>query len=201
MNDKIILIGGAPLSGKSYLARQLSEKLKVPWISTDIIRQIMRVGARPEDYPGLYYFKKDEAEKYIGTHSAEEFICDLNKQSEEIWQGVEKLVRKNHVWKSFIIEGVAILPKFINEKLNDFKDKIYPVFLIDKNRDRIKREIFKRGFWLHGEKYPDSVKEKEVEWVMAYNKWLKDELQKYPFPSLEIGDRNGLVEKVIELVQ
>ena len=40
--NKVILIGGAPTVGKSYLGRKLAEELKLPWISTDTIREMMR---------------------------------------------------------------------------------------------------------------------------------------------------------------
>jgi len=34
---KIILIGGAPTAGKSYVAEKIAKELGIPWISTDTI--------------------------------------------------------------------------------------------------------------------------------------------------------------------
>ncbi len=42
MEKQIIFIGGAPTVGKSYLAKKLAEELKLPWISTDTVREILR---------------------------------------------------------------------------------------------------------------------------------------------------------------
>lgn len=39
---KVVLIGGAPTVGKSFTARRISEELKMPWISTDTVREMMR---------------------------------------------------------------------------------------------------------------------------------------------------------------
>jgi hypothetical protein len=39
----IYLIGGAPRAGKSVLGQQLAAKLKVSWISTDLLAELLRV--------------------------------------------------------------------------------------------------------------------------------------------------------------
>ena len=48
--DKIILIGGAPAVGKSSAAEKIAKDLKLPWISTDIIRGMMRPIVNKKDY-------------------------------------------------------------------------------------------------------------------------------------------------------
>lgn len=70
MDKKVILIGGAPLSGKSYVARKLGQELNLPWISTDTIREQMRQLVRKEDYPNLFFFSnpKIKAEDYLGKN-------------------------------------------------------------------------------------------------------------------------------------
>lgn len=42
MQGTIILIGGAPTTGKTTLAKALSRVLGLPWISTDHIRAWMQ---------------------------------------------------------------------------------------------------------------------------------------------------------------
>ena len=54
--NKIILIGGSPTAGKSYTARKISEELKLPRVSTDTIRGMMRGIVRKKDYPDLFFF-------------------------------------------------------------------------------------------------------------------------------------------------
>jgi 2-phosphoglycerate kinase len=39
----IYLIGGAPRAGKSILCQQVSAKLKIGWISTDLLVELLRV--------------------------------------------------------------------------------------------------------------------------------------------------------------
>ena len=39
----IFVIGGAPRAGKSMLARRLCTNLRVGWISTDLLMQVLKV--------------------------------------------------------------------------------------------------------------------------------------------------------------
>ncbi len=79
-------------------------------------------------------------------------------------------------------------------------DKARAVFLIDENKERIKEIIYTRGLWDDARKYSDDVKEKEVEWVFAYNKWLKRETKRFSLPVVEVGNRDSYIQEVKKLV-
>src|SRR3989338_6816563 len=138
MVNKIILIGGSPTAGKSYTARRLAEQLKLPWISTDTIREQMRKIVRKEDYPALFLHSN------YTSKLAVEFLS--HNTDEEI--------------------------------------------------DRVRKTIFTRGLWDDASKYYDSVKEKEVEWVVAFNNYITKEAKKYRLPVVSIGDRKDYINKV-----
>lgn len=199
---QIILIGGAPTVGKSYLSRKIAEDLKLPWISTDTIREQMRKIVRKEDYPDLFTHAEATSElavEFLTHNSAKEIVEDQNKESKEVWKGVKALIETDYVWKSFIIEGVAILPSsVVNLKIDK---KVTSLFLIDENILRIKEVIYKRGLWDAADKYPDEVKEKEVEWVIEFNKYIKGECKKYNLPLIYIKDRNSYIEEVLSLLR
>jgi 2-phosphoglycerate kinase len=201
MIDKIVLIGGAPTVGKSYLARKLSEKFKLPWISTDGIRDQMRKIVKEEDYPALFYFDESKgltAEGYLATHTPQQIVDDQNMESEDVWKGARAFIDTDYVWKSFIVEGVAILPKFVSEIKQD--KLIIPIFIVDENRDRIKEMVYGRGLWGDAKTYSDDVKGVEVEWALLFSKYIKNEATKYGFDFYEIGERDKLVEQISELV-
>ena len=198
IENKIILIGGSPTVGKSYVARKLAEDLKLPWISTDTVREQMRKIVRKEDYPALFFHSgatSDMAVEFLTHKSAEDIVRHQNGESLEVWKGVKALIETDYVWQSFIIEGVAILPQQVHEIMLINK-KVKSLFLIDENKERVRDIIFTRGLWDDADKYPDSVKEKEVEWVFAFNDWIKDEAGKYNLPVINIGTREKLFEEV-----
>ena len=55
---KIILIGGAPTTGKSTMAKRLGQHLGLPWMGTDYLRTIIKKVARKEVYQLLQMFHK-----------------------------------------------------------------------------------------------------------------------------------------------
>ena len=185
MKRKIILIGGTPTVGKSTMAGLLSRHLDLPWISTDQTREIMRVMANRDQCPDLYNVEGHDAMSFLTTFSAEE-IADMEfRQGVAAWPGNKKLIENDYVWRQgFIVEGVNILPGLI-PTLETSSD-IRPVFLIDDSEERMREVIFSRGLWDNAHKYPDDVKEKEVEWATIFSKRLENSALEHNYPVVKI---------------
>jgi 2-phosphoglycerate kinase len=199
---KVILIGGSPTAGKTFVAKKLSAEFNYPWISTDIIREQMRKLVRQEDYPILFRHAHATTQmgvKFLTQNSVSKIIKHVNEEDGEVWKGVKALIESAGDWDSYIIEGVGIPPKKVAE-LKKKRREIKAVFLIDEDISRVRKTIFTRGLWDAAHKYPHSVKEKEVEWVTAHNKYIKKEAQKYGFPVISISDRKTLVKRVKKLI-
>ncbi len=196
--NKIILIGGAPTIGKTYLANKLSRDIKLPWISTDIIRGLMQKVVRKEDYPALFYPPMSIAKEYLEKHTPKEIMNDQNKESIVVWRGVQGILDDGYPWESYIVEGVAILPGFVYKAMDKSKC-ILPIFLYEDREDRIREVIFKRGLWDDADKYSDKLKEKEVSWVALFNKFIKRETSKYGLPIVRYRD-DGSHFKEIKLL-
>ncbi len=201
--DQIILIGGAPTVGKSYLAERLAQDLKLPWMSTDIIREWMReLITHREEFPNLFDFDhREHADpvEYLTTRTAQEIVDHQNLESVQTWKGVEALVKKNYVWDSFIIEGVAILPQFAAD-LAKRNPRVKPVFLLDHDADRLREVIYTRGLWDDADKYPDTVKDKELAWVMLFNSWIERECKKVGLPTIEVQRGDSYIEEVKRII-
>ena len=201
--NKIILIGGSPTAGKSFTARKIAESLKLPWISTDTIRGQMRKIVNEKDFPHLFAHSEatpDMAVDFLSNKSAKEIVRHQNDESLDVWKGVKALIETDYVWGDFIIEGVAILPNLV-KKVSVENKVIKVVFLVDDNIERIRKTIFTRGLWDDADKYPDDVKEKEVEWVIEFNNYIIRESEKYGFPVVKIGDRKQYIKKIKELIK
>ena len=205
--NKIILIGGSPTAGKSYTARKISEELKLPWISTDTIREQMRWIVRKEDYQNLFQHGNagmpagpDKAVEFLTHNTAEQIVEHQNKESEDVWKGVRGFIESDYSWGDFIVEGVAILPKLVATQELKIKKKIKAFFLIDEDKDRVRNTIFTRGLWDDADAYTDDVKEKEVDWVFAFNNYIKEEAKKYNLPVISIGNREDYMNEIKSLL-
>lgn len=199
---RIVLMGGSPTVGKSYAARKIAEELKLPWISTDTIREQMRKIVRKEDYPSLFLHAETTPEMgvdFLTNNTPKEITRVVNQESEDVWKGIEALIETDYVWGSYIIEGVAILPKLASGLVKK-NNSVKALFLIDEDLERVRKTIFERGLWDSADKYPDSVKEKEVEWVSEFNNYIKKEAGKYGLPVVDVGNRIDYLKEIKKLI-
>lgn len=198
----IVLIGGAPTTGKSTMAEKIARHLNLPWISTDQIRDIARYFARREDVPNLFNPEGYDAEKFLTKFSAQE-ISDIEfKQGDAVWPAVRAFIEKDYTYeRGFVIEGVNLLPHHITD-LQGYvhTESLFPVFLIDDNEERIRDVIFNRGLWGDADSYPDSVKEKEVEWVRVFNNRIRDEAAEHNISVVDVSKQDNDVAKVLEVL-
>jgi 2-phosphoglycerate kinase len=197
----VILIGGAPTAGKSTMAQLLSEHLKLPWISTDQIREVMRVVASRAENPNLFTPEEfDTAEKFLTHFTAEEITNMEMEQAKAVWPGIKKFVSDDYTWRQgFIMEGVNIIPKLVAEDFS--KDpNIHSIFLVDEDADRTRKVVYERGLWDDADSYSDELKPKEIEWSILFSKKLRQEAEKYNFPWLEVEKDKDDLQKVLSLL-
>ena len=90
----IYMIGGAPRAGKSVLCQQVASTLKIGWISTDLLMELLRV--RSDHGMKTEWNATPDAI----TSSAEKFFPYLERF---VW-GVSSMA------ESYVIEGVDFLP-------------------------------------------------------------------------------------------
>ncbi|MEK7584562.1 MAG: hypothetical protein AAB490_04930, partial [Patescibacteria group bacterium] len=145
-----------------------------------------------KQYPHIFYFKKFTAVEYLTTHTAEQVVAHENKESTEVWKGVAAFLNADDAWGSCIVEGIAILPHLVHRDYG--RDRtVRPLFLTIDDPKRIRKIVFTRGLWDDAHTYPDSVKEKEVEWVLAFDRWLKKEAKKYRYPTFDVSEVKRIV--------
>jgi len=90
----IYLIGGAPRAGKSILCQQVSAKLKVGWISTDLLVELLRL-------------KKEEGVKTQWNAAPKAIIED----AQWFYPYLERLIwGASSLAENYVIEGVDFLP-------------------------------------------------------------------------------------------
>ena len=97
--NMIYLVGGAPRSGKSILGQQISAKLKIGWISTDLLVELLRV----KNVEGVPLEWNATPEAIAAT--ADWFFPCLERF---IWRLTEMV-------DSYLIEGVGFLPGQIEQ--------------------------------------------------------------------------------------
>jgi 2-phosphoglycerate kinase len=127
----IVLIGGASGVGKTSAGVALANHLKISRVvSTDAIRQIMRLMISPELMPALHA-SSYEAWKHIGAISPNQsspVVQAFREQALRVCVGVramiERAIEEN---TSMIVDGVHVLPDLID--LKKFENKAIFVWI------------------------------------------------------------------------
>jgi 2-phosphoglycerate kinase len=108
----IVLIGGAPGTGKSTVATQVAHRLGITRIvSSDVVRQVMRGVIAPEVLPQIHTSSFEAADLIpVGT-GGDRTIAGFWQQAETVRAGLRNVVSRA-VEERFplVIEGVHIVP-------------------------------------------------------------------------------------------
>ena len=178
MARMIILIGGMPTTGKTTLARELSRRLALPWLSTDQTRLVMQGVADPKQYPQLLSAHGLSAAEFFQRFSPEEIAEREYMHGIETWPGNKKLIEDDFTWREgFILEGVNILPSLL-PSLQTSSD-VRPLFLTDEGDDALRKAIFSRGLY-------DTLKECEIIWARLFDQRIQAEAQQYGYPVVRV---------------
>lgn len=194
---KIIIIWWAPATWKTTLAKKLSKKMNHPWISTDFIRNWMISLVSQKDYPNLFNFSDMTAEEhYSNDYNVEKSIEKENLRDWEVFKWIKEFIKANKQLDDFIIEGISVHPKNLAE-LELLGYEIFPIFLVDTNIQRIKNILYSRWLWDDASKYPDWIKEKELNYLVKTNLYYISELERLNIPYFKIGtERNKTIIEI-----
>jgi 2-phosphoglycerate kinase len=148
----LIMIGGAPGTGKSALATELAQRLEIVRTqSTDLLREVMRMMVPERLLPVLHRSSYDawQALPRSGKtlHDAEDLLVDgYRAQAELLTVPCEAVVKRSlREQTSLIIEGVHVQPSLL-EKVPESEDAIaITITLAVLNRQKLQERFLGRG--------------------------------------------------------
>jgi 2-phosphoglycerate kinase len=135
----VVMIGGATGVGKSTIATRLAVQLNiVRVVASDAVREVMRSTLTQELMPTLYTssFEADAALREPPARTQETVIMGFREQTAAVSVGVNAIVeRAANEGTSAIVEGVHMVPGFVDPA--PYQDRILavPVVLIVEDRD------------------------------------------------------------------
>lgn len=146
----IILFGGATGVGKSTIAAEIAHRLGITRVlSTDAIRQIMRIIITPELMPTLHHssfsaWKAWNAPLPVGIDPV---IIAFRDQAQKVAVGVMALIEraiKENV--NLILDGVHIVPGFFKEEYFEKADIALIIFTITDEKIHKSRFQLREGY-------------------------------------------------------
>lgn len=148
----LIMIGGAPGTGKSALATELAQRLEIVRIqSTDMLREVMRMMLPERLLPVLHRSSYDawEALPQSGQveHDADDLLVEgYRSQAELLTVPCEAVINRSlREQTSLIIEGIHVQHSLL-DKIPETADVItIPITLAVLNRERLRDRFRGRG--------------------------------------------------------
>jgi 2-phosphoglycerate kinase len=206
----IFLIGGNPRGGKSTLAKMLSQKKSIPYISIDDITSIIKSYIPENDHHEKFPQSMHRIEvnhdndAYFTKYTAEEIINFYYKQAETIWAGVQKFIEYALARNlDYILEGWEIFPEFLQTVINNSnKNHIKVVFLVKEEHNEIVRGIKigkSQNDWILKDTHKEETYLKIAEMISAMGKKITTEAQKGNF--LIINMDNNFEDKLNSLLE
>jgi len=115
---KRLFITGIPTSGKTYLAKKISNEIDAIVVHLDNLRADLSKDSKYKTFTNFYLDKNEE--EYLTKTSPEQIWNDLVWQSENLWPAFEKEInRYKDEEKPVVFECVNLLPH-IAQKYLDF---------------------------------------------------------------------------------
>jgi 2-phosphoglycerate kinase len=148
----IYLIGGAPRTGKTTLAKQLSKKLKISWISTDTLEVIAREYISEKDlskaYPYTTLRRANGArnnDEFYSKYSSAKIVKVLKDQAKTNHDAIEAMIA-NEIdnGNDYIMEGYHLLPGFVSTLIKKYGRKNFKaVFLTKFDAEKFAKDVHK----------------------------------------------------------
>lgn len=112
---RVILVGGAPLSGKTRLSRSIALRLEIAHIVTDDLSAAIRAITTAETHPALHYLDVDGCFRYyFPSYDPERLLEDAVAFHRAAWPAIEAVAVAHADWdRPALIEGWGILPELV----------------------------------------------------------------------------------------
>ncbi len=148
----IYLIGGPPRCGKTVLAKKLSKKMNIPWLSCDTLDAIVQKHTSKKDWAKKFpysFLRRQGASRnndyFYNTYSPAKIISVLKKQAEAVHGAIDVAIACEIAdGNDYIFEGYHILPSFAQKIIKKYgKDKVRSVFLTKFDENKFAKDVRK----------------------------------------------------------
>lgn len=193
---KVIYIGGAPMVGKTTIARTIATQLDYSYISTDDICTAIASVTTPESHSAFHYMSAKDYREYYIQSSQDKLIEEINNQHEALWPALKTLMQNHLSWgEPLVIEGWGIRPSYVFE----LSGNVGGLFLI--SSDKLLEERVNKSDFYKGASNEKVMIENFLARSKSYNKMLKEQVGVYGLKSVEISvaeNSESLTDRCLE---
>jgi hypothetical protein len=180
----VILVGGAPLSGKTAAARWIGQRCGLPVISTDHLGEAARAVTSPTSHPDLHLCTRLDYQDYYTATPPARLLDDALRAHHALWPGIEAVIRRHLQWAGpAVIEGWALLPHLVHTIASPRLRAVWIEAPEPVMRSRLEADTdFVRGF-----ADPSLLIERFVARSARINAWLRDQALVWGLPYVALS--------------
>ena len=164
----IYLVGGAPRAGKSVLAQRVSAKLRIGWISTDVLRELLalrdaeRTKAEWNATPEMIAGKAEKFYPYL-----ERFVWGISSLAD-----------------NYLIEGVELLPSQVMTLSAQYQVRSVFLGCSEMTMERFDRFPGRsRGYAA----LPDMMRRQIVHDVPLWSEFIHRQAEQFGYPYIDMA--------------
>jgi 2-phosphoglycerate kinase len=183
-HPQVILIGGAPMSGKTSVARKLATGLGYACLSTDDLGEAIRAITNRQSHPDLHPMAGYDYREYYICHSLEELIDHVKRQHQATWPAIKAVIRAHASWgEPIIIEGWHLYPEWVNQLA---LPNVKSIWLVADEALLAHRLHNDAGFY-RGASDEALMIERYLKRSLWYNNHLKQAAEQLAVPTIALG--------------
>lgn len=201
------LVGGAPRTGKTTIAKYLSKELQIPWISTDtlesVVSQYVPLEKRGELFPkNIIRTETNQSnDEMYSRYSSEEIKAAYFKQAEVLWDALKAFIESEHQYEhEYILEGYHIPPELVMQMGDEYPMK--SIFVGREDIEVVLESITsstQKSDWVISKTKDAQTFSKIAEMLVSFSRDVRVEAEKRNLPYFEIGrDFNGDINRAIQ---
>jgi len=185
----IYLIGGAPRCGKTTLAKSISKKFGIPWISTDMLEVVTIAYMTKKQWNKTHPYsllrrQLKTNDQFYNIVSSQKIVNVLKQQAKSTFAAIDMAaISEIKDGNDYIIEGYHITPQLTQKLIKKYGQKNFKVIFLTKfDAPKFAINVHKSNTpndWLLAGTKNKETFIKVGEMVSCYSHWLKKEAIKY----------------------
>lgn len=208
----IYLIGGPPRCGKTTLAKYVSKKFGIPWISTDTLGVIGGAYMNQKEWNKKHPYSKlrgknRDNDSFYSVHSTAKIVNVLKQEARPTFAAVDMMaICEIKDGNDYIIEGYHIEPALASRLMKKYGRKHFrAIFLTKHNKEKFARDVHKsttpNDWLLVLTKKPETFL-KVGAMIDRYSMYFETEAQKYGFKVLNMDENfEGQIKKAVQFLK
>ncbi len=183
---RVILIGGAPMSGKTTVAHRLAATLGYGCLSTDDLGEAIRAVTTKDAHLHLHPMDGYDYREYFVTRSPDALIADISLEHHTMWPAVQRVIRKHATWgQPIVIEGWHLWP----ERVTQLRlPNVHALWFVA-NEETLHERMVKAVEFYGGASDEEAMMRHYLARSFWYNARLKEAVKKFALTSIALPPR------------